>query len=88
VTDDWHLDVTAHAIRDIERLNPATRQRILTGLDRLAQDPSGGDTRKLQGTPDQWRLRVGDWRIRFRRDDANRTIRVLRVLPRDRAYRD
>jgi mRNA-degrading endonuclease RelE of RelBE toxin-antitoxin system len=33
-------------------------------------------------------LRVGDWRVRFGYDFAERTILVLRVLPRGRAYRD
>ena len=39
-------------------------------------------------TRPQWRLRVGDWRVRFSRDPGSRTILVLRVLPRGRAYRD
>lgn len=41
--------------------------------------------RKLKGS-DELRLRVGDWRVRFERDDAKREIVVLRVLPRDKAY--
>jgi mRNA-degrading endonuclease RelE of RelBE toxin-antitoxin system len=34
----------------------------------------------------EWRLRVGDWRVRFAFDDQQRVIVVLRVLPRGRAY--
>ena len=41
--------------------------------------------RKLTGT-DELRLRVGDWRVRFRRDTAQRQLVILRVLPRGRAY--
>jgi len=41
--------------------------------------------RKLTGL-EEWRLRVGDWRVRFIRDDAARVIYVTRVLPRGRAY--
>jgi mRNA interferase RelE/StbE len=37
---------------------------------------------------EEWRLRVGDWRVRFDRDDEARVIVVLRVLPRGRAYRE
>jgi mRNA-degrading endonuclease RelE of RelBE toxin-antitoxin system len=36
----------------------------------------------------EWRLRVGDWRVRFDRDDEAQAIVVLRVLPRGRAYRE
>jgi mRNA-degrading endonuclease RelE of RelBE toxin-antitoxin system len=37
---------------------------------------------------EEWRLRVGDWRVRMRFVAAHRTVVVLRVLPRGRAYRD
>jgi hypothetical protein len=31
-------------------------------------------------------LRVGSWRVRFRRLASDRVLVILRVLPRDRAY--
>ncbi len=34
----------------------------------------------------EWRLRVGDWRVRFERDAEAHTISVVRILPRGRAY--
>jgi mRNA-degrading endonuclease RelE of RelBE toxin-antitoxin system len=33
-----------------------------------------------------YRLRVGDWRVIFRRFDDELVILVVRVLPRGRAY--
>jgi len=42
-----------------------------------------GDTCK-QAAGNEWRLRVGDWRIRFSFDDDARFI--THVLPRGRAY--
>ena len=41
--------------------------------------------RELAGS-DEHRLRVGDWRVRFRREVGARQIVILRVLPRGRAY--
>jgi len=51
-----------------------------------------GDVRKIVGTDDQYRLRVGDYRIRFINEpatEAEETDRpvVLRVLHRREAYR-
>jgi mRNA interferase RelE/StbE len=63
------------------------QRRIVEALDRLVGDPPARDVVKLAGSDDEWRLRVGDWRVRFTRDDE-RLIHVLRVLPRGRAYRD
>jgi mRNA-degrading endonuclease RelE of RelBE toxin-antitoxin system len=43
------------------------------------------DVRRLKGS-DEWRLRVGDWRVRLRLDFDNNTVSVVRILPRGRAY--
>ena len=83
----WVLDRAAE--RDLRRLDQPTRRRILSLLDRFAEDPtrSNVDIRKLQGTLDEWAARVGEWRVRFSYDRVNQTIVVLRVLPREDAYR-
>jgi mRNA-degrading endonuclease RelE of RelBE toxin-antitoxin system len=57
----------------------------MTALEQLAANDPRADVRKLAGA-DEHRLRVGDWRVRFRRDPEVREIVVLRVLPRGRAY--
>ena len=84
----WSYVITPRAARQLNRLSVDIRQRVIDALDRLVANPSQGDVRKLQGTSDDWRLRVGAWRVRFRRDEAGRTVVVLRVEPRGRAYRD
>ena len=57
-------------------------------MRRLAET-NQGDVTRLQGvTPPEWRLRIGDWRVRFAYDFGAQTITVLRVFPRGRAYRD
>jgi mRNA-degrading endonuclease RelE of RelBE toxin-antitoxin system len=43
------------------------------------------DARRLVGTVGLYRLRIGDWRAIFRRDDQARVIAVAQILPRGRA---
>jgi mRNA interferase RelE/StbE len=76
------------AERDLRRLDAVTRQRLIRALDLLVAEPPRGDVRKLQGREDEWRLRVGDWRIRFTRDETTGDVLVLSLEPRGRAYRD
>lgn len=84
----WELIWTRPALQDMRRLDHQTAERIRRGVLRLSEADEG-DVRRLQGkTPAEWALRVGDWRVRFAYDFQARTIRVLRVLPRGRAYRD
>jgi mRNA interferase RelE/StbE len=73
--------LTASAQRDLRRLDRPVATRILDALARLA-DTGQGDVTRLQGTYDEWRLRLGDWRIRFSYDHPARTLEVLRILPR------
>lgn len=82
----WTVVLTAGAQRDLRRLDRPVATRILDAVARLA-DAGQGDVTRLQGIADEWRLRVGDWRVRFRYDHPARTLTVLRILPRGQAYR-
>ncbi len=86
MTDDsWTYVITPPARRDLRRLDQPVKRRVVDALDRFVADPQAGDTRKLANS-DDWRLRVGDWRVRFNFDDEARVIVVTHVLPRGRAY--
>lgn len=84
MSEPWTYAVTPPARRDLRRLDPPVRRRITDALDKIVVDPFAGDIRRLNAV--EWRLRVGDWRVRFALDDQQRVIIVLRVLPRGRAY--
>ncbi len=84
----WTIEWTDRARRDLRRLDRQVAQRVIRAVERLAETEQG-DVRRLENVrPPEWRLRVGDWRVRFAFDYATRTIQVLRVLPRGPAYRD
>jgi mRNA interferase RelE/StbE len=87
LTAGWRVELAARALRDLGRLDRPVRERVLDALDRLTGEPPQGDLVRLSGR-DEWRLRVGDWRVRCELDPASRVVFVLRVLPRGRAYRD
>lgn len=87
MTGGWRVEITPPARRDLRRIDPPVGRRVLDTLDRLVADPPTGDVIKLQGR-EEWRLRVGDWRVLLRLDREQLAVYVLRVLPRGRAYRD
>lgn len=84
-TEPWSVEFERRADRDLDRLDPQVRQRVLAAIDRLASDPRSVDLRRLTGRAES-RLRVGDWRVILELDVATRTIVIQRVLPRGRAY--
>lgn len=80
--------LTRTAQDDLDDLDPPVRKRVLAKFLRFARI-GHGDVKKLQGDPDRWRLRAGDWRVLFRpaaSSDVDALV-ILRVLPRDQAYR-
>ena len=84
MTPPWAIRFESRAEKDMGRLDPQLAKRVIGALDRLiVLDPSL-DLRRLQGS-DEWRIRVGDWRVRLQLDFAARTVIVVRILPRGRA---
>ncbi len=81
----WSVQFARQADKDLDRLDPQVRQRVLTAIERLVPDPRGAPLRRLAGRP-ELRLRVGDWRVIVDFDLPSRTILIQRVLPRGRAY--
>jgi mRNA interferase RelE/StbE len=48
--------------------------------------PDRRDAKKLKGYKDQWRLRVGDWRVVYIIDDAAKRVSITRVRHRREVY--
>jgi len=76
------------ALRDLKSIPAHDLELIRDGLSSISADPFAGDVKKLTAARGLRRLRVGRWRVLFRFEETSRTIQVLRVLPRGKAYRD
>ena len=83
----WRVDISRRAARDLSRLPVEDRNAVIGALRRLADDPSTVDLRKLSGSPNGWRLRVGRWRVVMEASNRTGIMRVDRVLDRRDAYR-
>lgn len=80
------LVLTDQARSDLNGLDRLTCLRIAAALQRLVST-NAGNIKRLQGIePPEYRLRVGDFRVRFSYPDAD-TVRVNRVQNRTDAHR-
>jgi len=84
-TSRWTVCFERAADRDLRRLDPPVRGRVLAAIEQLATDPSTADLRRLTGRQES-RLRVGDWRVIVQLNRSARQVVICRVLPRGRAY--
>ena len=74
------------AARAFRRLHGPLRDRIRDAVDRLADDPRPRGAEKLAGR-DDYRVRVGDYRIVYAVDDSERLVLVARIAHRREVYR-
>ena len=83
---NWTFVLVTASQRDMRALDEALQRRIIEAIRRYTSEGLG-DVVKLKGRQEEWRLRVGDYRVRFRRDAVKRVLVILRVLHRSAAYR-
>lgn len=81
------VETTKRADKDLLSLDAATRKRILTALRGLQEQTGFSDIKKIKAQTDRWRLRVGDWRVILKIDQAEGVIYVLAIKHRSEAYR-
>lgn len=78
--------ITKPAQKDLAKLSNEIRQRVYTELKEFAERKVV-DLKKLSGKPDQYRIRVGDYRVLINISKETVTVYALRVLHRREAYR-
>ncbi|MDI3299035.1 MAG: type II toxin-antitoxin system RelE/ParE family toxin [Bacillota bacterium] len=82
------IELTYEAEKDLDRLDRTTERRIRRRLRELADAPFDLRLSKpLVGLEGLRSSRVGDWRILFTVNEAERILEVLAVRPRGEAYR-
>jgi mRNA interferase RelE/StbE len=82
----YSLKIKGSALKEIERLTPANRRRVVAAIDGLRHDPGAGTLLKGQLTGLR-RIRVGSLRIIYEVRNEELVILVLRVGHRRDVYR-
>ena len=83
----YQVVVERSAEKDLKRLSMEIRTRAVTAILALRKNPRPSGSRKLAGTENDWRIRVGDYRIVYEVADEIRIVRINRVRHRSDAYR-
>ncbi len=73
--------------KDLAKLPLDIHGRVINAIKSLAANPRPPGCRKLIGGSNDWRIRVGDYRIIYEIADAIRIVFVHRVRHRREVYR-
>ena len=84
---DYAVNFRRSAEKDLRRLDLTVRRRVMRAIDGLARDPRPAGCRKLVGSENAFRIRIGDYRVIYTVDDAVFIVAIERIRHRRDAYR-
>ena len=84
-----HYDVSFRrsAEKDLRKLDAGVQKRVMRAVEGLEVDPRPDGCRKLTGSDDAYRIRVGDYRVIYTVDDIVHIVAIERVGHRRDVYR-
>jgi mRNA interferase RelE/StbE len=82
----YSLLIERHAQKQLTSISQPHRDRIVTAVRQLADEPRPPGTKKLAGR-NAWRVRVGDFRVIYEIHDEMLIIVVISIGHRREVYR-
>jgi mRNA interferase RelE/StbE len=83
---NYTVEVKPSAPKELEALPDNVLVRVFLKIESLGDTPRPTGRKKLKGYKDQWRIRIGDWRVLYLIDDAVKLVSVTRIAHRREVY--
>jgi mRNA interferase RelE/StbE len=83
----YAVNIRPAAQRQFARLPTNIRKAVGSELEGLAEAPRPHGCRKMVGSTNGYRIRVGDYRVIYEIDDAARVVLVTVIGHRSEVYR-
>jgi mRNA interferase RelE/StbE len=83
---EYRVALKSSAEKEFFRLPDPVSTRIFPKIKALGADPRPNGCKKLTGGRDEWRIRVGDYRVIYTIDDETRKVEVTRIAHRREVY--
>jgi mRNA interferase RelE/StbE len=75
------------AQKEFLKFSPPHDNSVKKGINGLEKEPRPHGVKKLSGTKDGYRVRVGDYRILYTIDERKKVVTVYRIRHRREVYR-
>ncbi|MBX3056828.1 MAG: type II toxin-antitoxin system RelE/ParE family toxin [Anaerolineae bacterium] len=86
--DFYQIEWKHSAQKELRKLPAETIQKIMEAVDTLSENPFPPGCRKLVGSDQTWRIRIGHYRVIYNVFSATLVIEIVRVAHRKDAYRN
>jgi mRNA interferase RelE/StbE len=84
----YRITFTPAADRDLDRLPRNIYPRVESAILALAVNPKPHGYEKMSGSKGEYRIKVGQYRVRYFIDDAQGLVTVTRAGHRSEVYKD
>jgi mRNA interferase RelE/StbE len=84
---EYRISLAKSAVKELDNLDSPIAQRVRLAIRRLSQDPRPPGCVKLTGSVNDWRIRIGDWRVVYTIDDRLCLVDIAAVRHRRDVYR-
>ncbi|MGP8260389.1 MAG: type II toxin-antitoxin system RelE family toxin [Acidobacteriaceae bacterium] len=82
----YSVELKASTRKELEKLPAKMIERVFPKLEALGDEPRPVGCKKLKGGQQEWRIRVGDYRVVYTIDDAKLGVSVTRIRHRSEVY--
>jgi mRNA interferase RelE/StbE len=82
----YAVELKPSARKELDGLSDKLIERIFPRLENLASNPRPPGCKKLKGGDNEWRIRVGDYRIVYTINDGKFLVEVMRIRHRSEVY--
>lgn len=73
--------------KQLDNLPNEMRDRVIEKVLLLSEDPRSSGVKKLKGFDNEYRIRVGDYRVRYEINDKDSVVVILSCRHRKDIYR-
>lgn len=82
----YSVALTTSATRELNNLSARLIARVVARLEGLVSNPRPPGSKKLWGGDNEWRIRIGDYRVVYGIDETRKEIEVTRIAHRREVY--
>ena len=82
----YALQIQQSAQKELDALDDVLFSRIDRKILARGDTPRSAGYKKLKGHKDQWRVRIGDWRVVYVIADVAKVVSVTRIAHRREVY--
>jgi len=83
---NYHVKLSRTAEKELARLPLQIQERVINAIDLLSENPRRIGSKKLHGSLQAYRFRIGDYRIIYEINDKAKVVDIAYIRHRREAY--